>query len=100
MSACDYANRIDTERLKRRVNILMSAISALSTTVAGMQRFKIVDSYTTVAAGNYSAYDLLLVESNINGEPGLYVRGGSGTVNNASTIADSTGQKFTIQLVV
>lgn len=97
MSAPDVTSRLLIQQLRRRVDALAATLGMLSASVAGLSKFRILETSDEGAAGIWTAYDLLIViadEDNL--EPGFFRRNQTTTaaMDGVAGIQDAAGNKF------
>lgn len=99
MSAPDVTSRLLIQQLRRRVDALASTVGVLAAggIGGGGNKFRILETAAEGTAGNWSAYDLLIVIADEdNAEPGFFRRNQSSTkdMDGTSGIQDAAGNKF------
>lgn len=97
MSAADQTARLLIERLRRRIDAVSATLGALSSSVAGLSKFRILETSDEGVAGNWSAYELLIVIADEDNEqPGFFRKNNASTalMDGVSGIQDAAGNKF------
>lgn len=95
MANPDVSLRYEFEKLVKRFDALVATVSNVVVLLGG-KRVWVAANYAEVQAGNFSAYDVILVKSDPNGDFATLLKVTSGTVNGITVIQDAVGTYFQV----